>query len=101
MPTIIFDPLATKFGNAYHPEGPARLLGTQAHLVEKYPAWRWIRPRLASREEVLRVHHPKHLERLREALDFDGDTPYYPGIEEHALRAAGAAIGAVDLALRG
>src|ERR1700742_2640487 len=99
MPTIIFDPLATKFGNGYHPECPARLTGTQAHLAEKHPEWGWMRPRLASREEVLRVHHPKHLERLRQDLDFDGDTPYYPGIDEHALRAAGAAIRAVDLAL--
>jgi acetoin utilization deacetylase AcuC-like enzyme len=101
MPTIIFDPLATKFGNGYHPECPARLTGTQAHLVEKHPEWGWMRPRLASGEEVLRVHQPKHLERLRQALDFDGDTPYYPGIDDHALRAAGAAIGTVDLALRG
>jgi acetoin utilization deacetylase AcuC-like enzyme len=49
----------------------------------------------------LRVHLAKHLERLRQPLDFDADTPYYPDIEEHARCAAGAAIGAVDLALRG
>jgi acetoin utilization deacetylase AcuC-like enzyme len=48
---------------------------------------------------VLRAHHQKHLERLRKPVDFDANTPYYPGIEEHALPAAGAAIGSVDLAL--
>jgi len=38
---------------------------------------------------------------LRQPIDFDADTPYYPGIDEHARRAAGAAIAAVDLALSG
>jgi acetoin utilization deacetylase AcuC-like enzyme len=58
-------------------------------------------PHLASTENVLRVHHPKHLERLGKSVDFDSDTPYYPEIETHARRAAGAAIGSVDLALSG
>ena len=60
-----------------------------------------MKPRLASEEEVLRAHRPKHLERLLQPVDFDADTPYYTRIEEHARRAAGAAIGAVDLALCG
>jgi hypothetical protein len=60
-----------------------------------------MKPRLASTEDVVRVHHPKHLERLGKAVDFDSDTPYYPEIETHARRAAGAAIGSVDLALSG
>ena len=69
--------------------------------MDKRPEWIWVKPRLATEQEVLRVHRPTHLERLRHPFDFDDDTPYYPGIEEHARRAAGAAIGAVDLALRG
>jgi threonine dehydrogenase-like Zn-dependent dehydrogenase len=32
-------------------------------------------------------------------VDFDADTPYYQEIEDHARRAAGAAIATVDLAL--
>ncbi len=101
MPTMIFDKNATSFSADYHPERPARLIMTEAHLVKAHPDWGWIQPRLATEQEVLRVHHPKHLERLRQPVDFDDDTPYYPGIEQHALRAAGAAIVAVDLALRG
>jgi acetoin utilization deacetylase AcuC-like enzyme len=101
MPTLIFDESATRFSKDSHPEGPTRLISTEAHLIEKHPDWAWIRPRLATEEEILRVHHPKHLERLRQPLDFDPDTPYYPGIETHALRAVGAAIESVDLALRG
>jgi acetoin utilization deacetylase AcuC-like enzyme len=101
MLTLIYDPAATKFGQDYHPERPARLINTEAYLLDKRPDWVWMKPRVATEEEVFRAHRPKHLERLRQPLDFDADTPYYPGIEEHARRAAGAAIGAVDLALRG
>ena len=101
MLTLIYDQVATKFGQDYHPERPARLINTEAYLLDKHPDWVWIKPRLATEEEVFRAHRPKHLERLRQPLDFDADTPYYPSIEEHARRAAGAAIGAVDMALRG
>ena len=101
MLTLIFDRTATEFDHEYHPEKPARLINTEAYILDKRPEWAWITPRLATEQEVLRVHLPEHLERLRQPLDFDADTPYYPGIEEHARRAAGAAIVAVDLALRG
>ena len=101
MIAVVFHQAATKFGENYHPERPARLIDTEAHLLDKHPDWVWIKPRLATENEVLRAHHPNHLERLRKPVDFDADTPYYPGIEEHARRAAGAAIGSVDLALSG
>jgi len=101
MLTLLFDEAATHFGQDYHQEQPARLINTEAYLLDKHPDWVWMKPRLASEEEVLRAHRPKHLERLRQPVDFDADTPYYLDIEEHARRAAGAAIDAVDLALRG
>jgi len=101
MLTLIYDQAATKFGQDYHPERPARLINTEAYLLDKHPDWVWMKPQVATEEEIFRAHRPKHLERLRQPLDFDSDTPYYPGIEEHARRAAGAAICAVDMALRG
>jgi acetoin utilization deacetylase AcuC-like enzyme len=101
MVTLIFDRIATEFGQDSHPEQPTRLINTEAYLLDKHPNWLWMLPRQATAEEVLRAHHPEHLERLRRPIDFDSDTPYYPGIDEHALRAAGAAIVAVDLALGG
>ena len=101
MMTLLFDQAAIHFSQDYHQERPARLINTEAYLLDKHPDWVWMKPRLASEEEVLRAHRPKHLERLLQPVDFDADTPYYTRIEEHARRAAGAAIGAVDLALRG
>jgi acetoin utilization deacetylase AcuC-like enzyme len=101
MIALIFDQLATRFVKDYHPERPERLIHTRTYLLDKHPDWLWMKPILASKAEVLRVHHPKHLERLRVPTDFDADTPYYPEIEDHARRAAGAAIATVDLALSG
>jgi acetoin utilization deacetylase AcuC-like enzyme len=101
MPTLVFDRTATKFGQDSHPERPERLINIEAYLLDKHPDWVWMKPRLATIDEVLRVHAANHLERLRQPIDFDADTPFYPDIDEHARRAAGAAIVAVDLALRG
>jgi len=101
MITVIFDKTATEFGRDDHPERPARLINTQAYLLDKHPDWVWMKPRSATLDEVLRAHRPELLERLRRPTDFDADTPYYPAIDEHARRAAGAAIAAVDLALSG
>ena len=101
MITVLFDRAATEYGQDYHPERPERLINTEAYLLDKHPDWVWKKPRLATEEEVLRAHHPKLLERLRKPVDIDPDTPYHPGIEDHARRAAGAAIGSVDLALSG
>jgi acetoin utilization deacetylase AcuC-like enzyme len=101
MLTLLFDEAATRYGLHYHPERPARLIDAEAYLLDKRPQWIWVKPRLATEAEVLRVHRQNHIDRLRRPIDFDGDTPYYPDIEEHARQAAGAAIGAVDLALRG
>jgi acetoin utilization deacetylase AcuC-like enzyme len=101
MLTLIFDEAATLFGQDHHPERPARLVNAEAHLLDRRPDWTWIKPRLATEDEILRVHDPAHLERLHQPIDFDADTPFYPGIEEHARRAAGAAIISVDLACAG
>ena len=101
MVTLIFDKAATEFGREGHPERPARLINTEAYILDKHPDWTWIKPRAATLEEILRAHRPEHVDRLRQPIDFDADTPYYPGIDEHARRAAGAAITAVDLALSG
>jgi acetoin utilization deacetylase AcuC-like enzyme len=51
---------------------------------------------------LLRAHSAEHIERIRAATrDFDSDTPAYPGIYEHALRGAGAAIAVAQAALNG
>jgi acetoin utilization deacetylase AcuC-like enzyme len=59
-------------------------------------------PVSATDEMLLRAHQPAHLERVKAADDdFDTDTPAYPGIYEHAARAAGAAMDVARAAMNG
>ncbi len=52
--------------------------------------------------QLLRAHSREHVEGVANALEhFDPDTPFYPNIEVHARRSAGAAIEATRSALRG
>lgn len=74
MMAVIFDEAATEFGHNHHPERAARLINTEAYLLDKHPEWVWINPRLATETEVLRAHHSNLLERLRKPVDFDADT---------------------------
>ena len=51
---------------------------------------------------MLRAHTAEHLARIREPRhDFDADTPAYPDVHEHAMRAAGAAVDVARAALQG
>lgn len=101
MLTLIYDPACAGYGSPYHPESPDRVLSTAAYLRDQRPDATWMQPAIASEADLLRVHTPAHLRRLQQPRDFDGDTPYYDGIETHARRAVGGALLAVDEALQG
>jgi acetoin utilization deacetylase AcuC-like enzyme len=71
-------------------------------LRERHPGWEWREPKPADEAALLRAHTPAHLERIRAAsAAFDTDTPAYPGIFDHALRATGAALEVSRAALAG
>lgn len=99
---IITDERCTGYSSRGHPERPARV----ARTVEKLKAQteltlEWVTPQAATDEPILRAHSPGHIGRLRIPQDFDGDTPYYEGIEEHARRSVGGALAALELARKG
>ncbi|MSU66407.1 MAG: histone deacetylase [Opitutus sp.] len=82
------------------PEQPARVLRSVAHLRTAHPDWAWRVPAaLADEATLLFAHSPAHLKRLKQARDFDPDTPFFPGIAVHACRAVGAALEAAQHAL--
>jgi acetoin utilization deacetylase AcuC-like enzyme len=70
-------------------------------LKQRHGDWEWREPKTAPEVALLRAHSPAHLDRIRAAAtSFDADTPAYPGIYQHALRGAGAAIEVAREALK-
>ena len=99
---IFHDPRCVEYSAPGHPERPQRITGTVPLLKDRHPNWEWREPHPASESALLRGHSSEHLARVKNAgRDFDADTPAYPNIYQHALRSAGAAIGAAQAALRG
>jgi acetoin utilization deacetylase AcuC-like enzyme len=99
---IFHDPHCINYSAPGHPERPARITCTVQLLKDRHPEWEWREPRLVDETTVLRAHSRKHLAQIRDAtLNFDADTPAYPGIFGHAARAAGAAVDTAREAIRG
>lgn len=99
---IINDPRCTAYSAPGHPEAPARITGTVQRLKEqKEVALTWATPEPPADAAILRAHSEAHLKRVGLPGDFDGDTPAYPEIIEHARRAVGAALDALKAARRG
>ena len=97
---ILHDPRCADYGSSMRPEQPARVIRSGAHLRAAHPDWTWRVPSVAVTDEILMLAHtPAHLRRLGMPRDFDGDTPYFPGIGDHARRSVGAAIEAAKHAL--
>ena len=87
---------------AGHPERPARVTASAAHLRAAHPDWERRRPNEAAEEVLLRAHSAEHIGRIRLAAhDFDADTPAYPDIYTHAARASGAACAVARTSLGG
>jgi acetoin utilization deacetylase AcuC-like enzyme len=97
--TILHDPRCAEFGSSTRPEQPARVLQAAPYLRAAHPEWRWRVPVAAAEKMLLLAHTPSHLKRLQHPPDFDGDTPYFEGIYDHARRSVGAALEAMELAL--
>lgn len=89
-----------------HAERPDRLVAVTAALREAFPAVEWRDAPRATRGQLLRVHAESLLETVLETQPatrvlLDPDTVLSPASAEAALRAAGAAVAAVDDVLRG
>lgn len=91
-----------------HPEASARLGAVLRALDhDRFAALDRVEAPRASREQLLRVHTADHVARMLAAVPegetrrLDEDTVLSPGSAEAALRAAGAAVAAVDAVLDG
>lgn len=100
--TIITDPRCTGYRAAGHPEKPMRVSRTVDLLKsQKVLDLAWAEPAEPTDEQLLRAHTAAHLRRLTVPEPFDADTPYFPGIADHARRSVGGALTAVALAQAG
>jgi acetoin utilization deacetylase AcuC-like enzyme len=88
-----------------HPERAERIQAIEAAFEPDRLGWTVRGAPSATEEQVLRVHPPAYVERVREmsarSAAFDLDTPTSPGSYEAALRAAGGACALVDALLAG
>lgn len=99
---IITDPRCTDYQAPGHPERPQRISRTVERLKEqKSLLVEWLAPLPLEEDVLLRAHSQDHLRRLSQSEAFDGDTPAYPHIAEHARGSAGAALAAMKLAFKG
>jgi acetoin utilization deacetylase AcuC-like enzyme len=100
---VITDERCTTYVSPGHPERPARISKTVEKLRgQKELPVTWLEPVPVEDAAILRAHTPEHLAKLKAAAaDFDGDTPAYKDIFDHARRSAGAAIHAMRLARKG
>lgn len=93
----------------HHPECPQRLTAINDHLIAQGIDAYFVQYEapLATLEQMLRVHPPAHLERLKRAspemgvVHLDPDTAMNPHTWQAALRSAGAGVMAVDLVMSG
>ena len=90
-----------------HPESPARLRAIDDALAESGLRLRQIEAPRATREQLERAHSARHIDDLFARaprtgyVQLDADTTLNPHTIPAALRAAGAAVKAVDLVLGG
>jgi acetoin utilization deacetylase AcuC-like enzyme len=95
---ILHDPRCAEYGSSMRPEQPSRVTRTAAHLRQAHPDWPWREPSVASLsvtasdDALLLAHTAAHVKRVAVPRDFDGDTPFFPGIGDHARRAAASAV---------
>src|SRR5438552_5230902 len=100
--TNFYNPSCLEYSSPGHAERPERIARSAPLLKERHADWRWRQPAIATDAQLLRAHSREHVEGVSTALEhFDLDTPFYPNIEVHARRSAGAAIEAMRSALRG
>jgi len=98
---LFHDPRCADYGSSMRPEQPARVIRTAARLREAHPDWEWRTPAMPEEKILLAGHTAALLRRIEQEPEIDEDTPYFPGIHEHARRAVGAAVEAARTALSG
>lgn len=106
-PVLLHHPASLEHDTGMHPESAARITAIHRELDARGGlGWERRESERASREAILAVHPSRHLLAIEELAaagggQIDMDTVVSEGSYEAALRAAGGAVGVVDLLLGG
>ncbi|MHA1595669.1 MAG: histone deacetylase family protein [Candidatus Baldrarchaeia archaeon] len=87
---IVFSKKCLEYGDPLHPENPERVRLAYEYLKDRN--YEFIEAKPASEEDLLLVHTPAHIERIKRGNFWDPDTPAYKNIYEYALLSVGGAI---------
>lgn len=101
---IIFSPVCLEYGGGGHPESPERVKRIYETIEGKRGgSYEFVKPTPCSDKELELVHTKGLIERVKrqDTSVFDSDTPNYQGIFNYAKLAAGAALKAGEMALKG
>ena len=107
MPPFFRHPASLEHDTGHgHPERADRIRAIEAELESReWGGWVPREAPAASEEQLLRVHPPEYVARVRDmsarSEAFDIDTPTSPGTYEAGLRAAGGACALVESLLTG
>lgn len=96
---ILFSETCLEYSQPGHPESPQRVASAYQFLEGK--GYEFIEPKPCEDEDLLLVHTEEFVEKVKNGRFFDLDTPNLPGMYNHAILSAGAAIEAMRLALKG
>jgi acetoin utilization deacetylase AcuC-like enzyme len=99
---VITDERCTGYRQSGHPERPERISATLRKLREQDELKIvWGKPAQVDDSVLLRAHTAEHLERLKQEIDFDADTPFLPDIPKYARASVGAGLEAMRAARAG
>jgi len=96
---IFFSEKCLEYNFPEHPESPERVKRTYKYLKEK--GYRFEEAKPSQKENILLVHTPEHLERVKTNTFFDPDTPNHENIYQYAALSVGGALQAVSKTLEG
>lgn len=95
---FIFSKKCLEYCQAGHPESPKRVKNAYEFLKKK--GFSFLEPEVASEKDILRVHSKELFEKVKSGDFYDLDSPAYENIFYYASLSAGAAIMAMNFALK-
>jgi acetoin utilization deacetylase AcuC-like enzyme len=96
---IFFSKKCLEYSQPGHPESPLRVSAAYEYLKER--EFNFIESKVCNEDDILLVHSNKLLQEVKEGDFFDADTPALKNIFYYATLAAGGAIEAALLSLKG